>query len=252
MHQHRTGGRETTIPAIVIDNGFLNERDDQLQETAGAPILVSKCDSDRWTGAAIVPTKGADEYAVAELKKDVICNGFAEVLVRSDNEPAILALKESAATALKLAGVNVKIEESALCGSRSNGLAESAVKDVKKMPVLRQTIWTGVPRRTSSPDLVYEALRGDGEQVQERSRWQDSQRAAQGKFARALPHFAEKILFTIPGVTKGVAGVEPRWEDGIFLGVSDRSDELYVGTERGMHKVRTDVARPQNELTSRS
>ena len=36
-----------------------------------------------------------------------------------------------------------------------------------------------------------------------------------------------------------MARVEPRWEDGIFLGVSDRSDELYVGTERGMHKVRT-------------
>ena len=59
------------------------------------------------------------------------------------------------------------------------------------------------------------------------------------KFARALPHFAENILFMIPGVTKGLARVEPRWEDGIFLGVSDRSDELYVGTERGMHKVRT-------------
>ena len=43
----------------------------------------------------------------------------------------------------------------------------------------------------------------------------------------------------IPGATKGVARVEPRWEDGIFLGVSDRSDELHVGTERGMHKVRT-------------
>ena len=43
----------------------------------------------------------------------------------------------------------------------------------------------------------------------------------------------------VPGVTKGVARVEPRWEDGIFLGVSDQSDELYVGTERGMHKVRT-------------
>ena len=36
-----------------------------------------------------------------------------------------------------------------------------------------------------------------------------------------------------------MARVEPRWEDGIFLGVSDRSDKLYVGTERGMHKVRT-------------
>ena len=79
-------------------------------------------------GAAIVPTKGADEYAVAELKNVVICSGFTEVLVRSDDELGILALKESAATALKLAGVNVKIEESALYDSQSNGLAESAVR----------------------------------------------------------------------------------------------------------------------------
>ena len=48
-----------------------------------------------------------------------------------------------------------------------------------------------------------------------------------------------KSIFMVPGITKGVARVEPRWEDGIFLGVSDRSDELCVGTERGMHKVRT-------------
>ena len=71
--------------------------------------------------AAIVPPKGADEYAIAELKND-------EVLVRSDNEPAILALKESTATA---AGVTVKIEESALYESQSNGLAVGAVKDVE-------------------------------------------------------------------------------------------------------------------------
>ena len=36
-----------------------------------------------------------------------------------------------------------------------------------------------------------------------------------------------------------MARVEPRWEDGIFLGMSDRSDELHVGTERGIHKERT-------------
>ena len=70
-------------------------------------------------------------FAVAELKNDVICSGFTEVLVRSDNEPGILALKESTVTALKLAGANVKTEESALYDSQSNGLAESAVKDAK-------------------------------------------------------------------------------------------------------------------------
>ena len=59
-------------------------------------------------------TKGADEYAVAELKNDVMCSGFKEVLLRSDNEPSVLVLKESTATALKLAGVTIKTEESAL------------------------------------------------------------------------------------------------------------------------------------------
>ena len=78
----------------------------------------------------IVPTEGAAEYAIAELENDVSCGGFAEVLNRSDNEPAILALKEFTATALKLAAVSAKLEETAVYDSQSNGLTESAVKDV--------------------------------------------------------------------------------------------------------------------------
>ena len=93
MRRLRAGGRDTAIPAIAIDSGYLNERDDQLQESAEAPILVGKCDRDRWIGAAIVPTKGADEYAIAELKNDVSGSCFAEVLVRSDNGPAVLGLE---------------------------------------------------------------------------------------------------------------------------------------------------------------
>ena len=79
-----------------------------------------------------MPTKGADECAVAEIKNDVICSGFTEVLSSGrTTSRRFWALKESAATALKLAGVNVKMEESALYDSQSNGLAESAVKDAK-------------------------------------------------------------------------------------------------------------------------
>ena len=52
MHQHRASG-ETTIPAIAIDYGYLNERDHLLQEAAGAPILVSKCDRGRRIGATL-------------------------------------------------------------------------------------------------------------------------------------------------------------------------------------------------------
>ena len=110
-HQHRAGGRDTAIPATATDNGYTDERDDQLQETA------SKCGRDRWIGVTIVPTKGANEFAIAELKIDVSRSGFAEVLVRSNNE---LALKECTATALKLAGATVKTEASALYDSQSN------------------------------------------------------------------------------------------------------------------------------------
>ena len=53
----------------------------------------------------------------------------------------------------------------------------------------------------------------------------------------------------VPGVTKGVARVEPRWEDGIFLGVSDRSDELHVGTER--HAQGSNSQTPRGHRTSR-
>ena len=47
MHQHPAGGRKTTIPAIAIDYGYLDERDDLLQEAAGAPNLVSEWNRDR-------------------------------------------------------------------------------------------------------------------------------------------------------------------------------------------------------------
>ena len=102
--------------------------------------------------------------------------------VRSDNEPAVLALMESAATALKLASVTVRIQESDLYDSQSNGLAERAVKDVKDAvrTNLACLVWrrTGVRRRTSSPALACETLwRG--------SRRQDTLRTAQRAQVRA-------------------------------------------------------------------
>ena len=130
-----------------------------------------------------------------------------------------MALKEAAATALKLAGVTVKTEESELHDSQSNGLAESAVKDAKD--AVRTNLVCLVRRFGQefpgghrvltwlvkySVAMVNRCRRGpDGKTAHELRKG--------GKFARALPHFAEKILFMVPGVAKGVARVEPRWED---------------------------------------
>ena len=56
---------------------------------------------------------------------------------------------------------------------------------------------------------------------------------------RSTTAFCEGDSLRDSWVTKGVARIEARWRDGIFLGVSDRSDEFHVGTDRGIHKVRT-------------
>ena len=73
-------------------------------------------------------------------------------------------------TALKLAGVNVNAEESALYDSQSNGVVESAVKDVKdavrtNLACLVRRFGQEFPGGTPSPDLACEILRGDGERV---------------------------------------------------------------------------------------
>ena len=145
--------------------------------------------------------------------------------------PSFLALKESTATALKLAGVTIKAEESALYDSQSNGLAKSAVKDAKD--AVRTNLACLVRRSgqefTGELPVLSWLVKYSVAMVNRYRRGPDGKTAyelrKESRFARALPYFAEKILFMIPRV-------EPRWEDGIFFGVCDRSDELYVGTER--------------------
>ena len=154
--------------------------------------------------------------------------------------------------------MTVKTEESALYDSQSKGLGETAVKEVKDAATTNlaclvrrfgQEFPAGHPVLTwlvnNSVAMVNRCRRGpDGKTANELRKG--------CKLGRALPHFAEKILFMIPGVTIGVTRVEQKWEDGIFLGASDLSDELHVGTEREActRFEQSDVARPQNEWTS--
>ena len=195
-----------------------------------------------------MPTKGADEYAVAELKNDVMCSGFTEVLTRSDNEPAIWALKESAATALKLAGATVKTEEIAkqrIGGKRCERCKGCREKEFGLSP---QTLWTRVPSRTPvlswllkySVAMVNRCRRGpDGKTAYELRKGR--------KFARALPHFAEKVSRKV-------------WRESNQDGRTESSLVCLTGAASSTWAQRaactrfeqSDVARPQNELTSRS
>ena len=45
-------------------------------------------------------------------------------------------------------------------------------------------------------------------------------------------------MYLKPG-TEGKNKADQRWEDGIYLGMRERSEEYYIGTDLGVRKVRT-------------
>ena len=157
--------------------------------------------------------------------------------------------------ALKLAGVNVKGEEGAMYDSQSNGLVESAVKGTKD--AVRTNLACLVRRfgrEFPGEHPILPCLLKYSVAMLDRCRMGPDGKTAfelrkERKFVRALPHFADKVLFRIPGVTKSVARIEPRWEDEFSL-VCLTGNELNVGVcIRSGH---SDVARPQNGLTTLS
>ena len=166
-------------------------------------------------------------------------------MIRSDQEPAILSLVARAATVLKLKGVDLFTENSATYDSQGNGLAESAVRDIKGLVrtllgALTQLYGRQLP--SSSPIFVW-LVRYAGQMLSRSNRGEDGKtgfelRRGRG-FKRSMPPFGERVMWLRPGSNKGVATVAARCLDGIFLGPSDTSDELYVGTAAGAFKTRT-------------
>ena len=96
-HRRRSG--ERTIPTVSIDYTFMSEHQGESEEK-GMPILVVKDsrDVDCGTGmifARVVPRKGAHQYAIKRLAGDIEMLGHSELVLKSDGEPAITALKEA-------------------------------------------------------------------------------------------------------------------------------------------------------------
>ena len=80
--------------------------------------------------AHAVPRKGADAagYVVEALKQDVLWLGHAKIVMRSDNEPALLQVVRQTMAALKMEGVDASDEGSVPYDPQTNGAAENAVK----------------------------------------------------------------------------------------------------------------------------
>ena len=214
----RTEEEPRELPTIALDYTFMHESQNKHEEK-GMPILVIKDikQDDTGTGmifAQVVPQKGVQPFAVKTLAGVVAQLGHQELIMKSDGEPAIVALKEAAKNERK---ERIVIESSPVKESKSNGAIEAAVQQVQgQFRTMKDALETKIgtrltPNSTIIPWIVAHAARTmnryqvgtDGKTAYRRWKGKD--------FKREVAEIGETILYLKAG-TQGKHKFVPRWE----------------------------------------
>jgi len=108
--QHRSGPA-CSIPIVACDYLIVTKHGIFLKEELGPGaheillrILVVKDALSKFVSAHVVPVKGLgeDKYAAEKLRRDIVWLGYSRVILKSDNEPAIVAVTKEVLRGLKV------------------------------------------------------------------------------------------------------------------------------------------------------
>jgi hypothetical protein len=131
-HVRQLQDQEKAVPTLSADYAFMGA---QGPKAWVLPILLTKCDAVRWVTSDPVPAKGTSVSPCGAkcLAEAIVQSGFPTVILKTDNEPAILELKHEAVR-LGREEINVEIimEESRDYVSETNGPVELAVRQVEE------------------------------------------------------------------------------------------------------------------------
>ena len=246
-HHHKPEG-PGLVPVISIDYAFMgkgqvNEEgvEEGGEEGSQNPLIVLEDDTTKAVMAHMVPRKGADEHAVMRIVQDIKNLGYKKVIFKSDQEPAILALKEEVR---RMLSQDVIMEASPVGESQSNGREENAVRRVKgqlrtikegldyrygaRIPASHPVL-SWIPRQAAATLTRY-SVGKDGRTPYQR--WKGK------RFKKEVAEFGECVWYLRPR-TKGVTGMMGRWSEGIWLGVREETGEAMIGTKDGVMRART-------------
>ena len=245
--------------AFMIDTGDLCTREEMERvgwDKTRDTVLVSEDLATGGIRAHLVSAKGnGDPWIAGKIKDDIEEFGYGGALVRikSDQEPAIVDVQR--AVSAKRGNAPTIPVNSPVGDSQSNGRVESAIKKVRNMV---KTILSSLESRWSirvardhpvypwvfewAADLMtrYAQVGDLGKTAVQLIRG--------SKSSRNIAQFGEKILYKplkLSGHHRG--NMEDIFLDGIFLGMRLRSDEILIGTARGVIKTRTLRRRVEEE-----
>ncbi len=194
----------------------------------------------KYVAAEIVPEKGLNEYAVRRVAQVINRLGYSRVIIKSDQEASIVALKGAVKRELELKG---SFEESPVGEHQSNGAIENAIERVQgQIRTLRDALESRTEERGKGENSIFTWLVRnaaasmnryqigiDGRTAHERLRGR--------KFRRDVAEFGEGVLY-IRSESVGQDKYNSGWGEGAFIGVREESGEPIVGTEQGVIKAR--------------
>ena len=128
LHRHGSNKdpeeEEGALPTIAIDCFWYSE---EKKDTANLHVKDNKS---KHVWASAVPQKGVDDYAVNFLINCLKETGYQRLVLKSDNENSIKALKEKVKAEVQ--GIEVILNDGPTGDKQANGLAEVAVRETKR------------------------------------------------------------------------------------------------------------------------
>ena len=202
------------------------------------PMSAMKSHEPRMTIAHAVERKGPVDSTVRRLVPDLDWLGLRRSVFKSDQEPAILALKQAVRESMPT--VQFVMEESLVEEHESNGTIEVTVREIQKQvrvmkSALEDRMKCEVPSR--HPILAF-LLEHTGRLMSRYQVGRDGRTAYElhADNRRQLVEFGE-IVYSMP-IRHGSARqakLDPKWQDGAFIGIRDRSDEMLIMTPSGVY-----------------
>ena len=240
---HRKGKKEEKIGiTISIDYCFMSGEADAEEDLPG--ILIVWDDNHECLWALPVESKGAVEWVVKYVveKLDEIGYRGVPISIKSDQEPAILALKT--AIAAKRVGVTTPIE-SPVRESQSNGAVEQAVRRWRGQ---LRTLKIAYEENMATKLPVTHPLMGwlvlwSGEVLLKYKVRESGRTAYESITGHRVKHpvvmFGETLNFKLKQDEARRRNMESDWSTGIFVGVDPRTSEALIISAEGLFKCRT-------------
>ena len=130
----------------------------EKDEEKGMPTIVMK-DDKTMVMAKVVPNKGVQEYAVEVTRRFMEQLEYSKAIMKSDNAPAILGLKEAVR---REASMEIVMEEAPVGDHQANGAAKNAVKNVQgQFRVLKDALESRIKKRIEGDRQIVPSVDGD-------------------------------------------------------------------------------------------